>query len=241
MKPASVRAEIRRNRVDECRDVVVGDALALGDLRRARNARALPNAPRARRGNGSDLRPGVEDCELHSEPLLELGLLGPDPGHGRSGVAGDHCDDSSRRAHDGTLRTSRQRTRRTLVARSPIHSKAGGGEGWPQGRSSGSGPAHGELDPAAGAAAAAMSSAKPRPGEGDQLGRVVRNGARLAERRTEARDREDPAAVRHQPLTLQRGAGMEHERAGSLRVRDAVDGPAAIDPPPDTAPPRGRR
>ena len=42
-------------------------------------------------------RPGVEGGELHGEPLLELGLLRPDPGHGRPGVAGDHCGDCSRR------------------------------------------------------------------------------------------------------------------------------------------------
>ena len=132
VEPASVGAEIRRHLVDECGDVVVGDALALGDLRRARDARAFANGTRARGRNGSDLGPGVEGCELHGEPVLELRLLGPDPGHVRPGVAGDHRDDSSRRPTRRPC-THSARSREPLVRGRRLDSKVGGGEGWPQG------------------------------------------------------------------------------------------------------------
>jgi hypothetical protein len=37
----------------------------------------------------------IERCELDLEPRLELPLLRPHPGHGGTGVAGDHCGQCS--------------------------------------------------------------------------------------------------------------------------------------------------
>ena len=97
VKPPSVRAEIRRHRVDEGGDVVVGHALELGDAVRAGNSRSLADGARTRRRDRADVGPRVEHRELHGQPGLELRLLRPDPGHLRSGVAGNHRCDSSRR------------------------------------------------------------------------------------------------------------------------------------------------
>ena len=55
VKPASVRAEVRRDRVDERGDVVVGDALELGDAAPG-SARARARGPHARSRTGR-LRP----------------------------------------------------------------------------------------------------------------------------------------------------------------------------------------
>ncbi len=53
VEPASVGSEIRRDRVDERRDVVVRRSLELGDARRRRDAGAFADGARARCRNGS--------------------------------------------------------------------------------------------------------------------------------------------------------------------------------------------
>ena len=98
VEPASVGPEVGRDGVDERGDVVIRRPLELGDARRARNARSLSDAARARRRNDAHLGPGIENRELDGKPVLELRLVGPDRGHRRSGVASDHWRDSSRRS-----------------------------------------------------------------------------------------------------------------------------------------------
>src|ERR1700733_14387201 len=58
--------------------------------------------------------------------------------------------------------------------------------------------------------------------EGDELHRGIRVVARLRRRRPGAGDREDAAAVRHQPAVPNGGAAVEDEGAGGLCLVDAV-------------------
>src|SRR5438876_5642970 len=59
--------------------------------------------------------------------------------------------------------------------------------------------------------------------EGDFPDSVVRAIARVRDGRPERRDVEDPTSVRYQAVALQRGSGVEHERAGRLGILDALD------------------
>ena len=97
VEPAPVGPEVGGDGIDERGDIVIRRPLELRDARRARNARSLSDAARARRRNSANLGPGIESRELDSKPVLELRLLGPDRGHRRSGVASDHWGNSSRR------------------------------------------------------------------------------------------------------------------------------------------------
>ena len=80
------------------------------------------------RRHDADLGPAVERGELDLEPALELALVRPDPGHGRAGVARDHCsivetDPAGTRrpgrgsARRGSRRCASRRPRRTPRAR----------------------------------------------------------------------------------------------------------------------------
>src|SRR5579862_9331586 len=58
--------------------------------------------------------------------------------------------------------------------------------------------------------------------------RLVGGSTRGVDRIGDAGDVQDPAAVRHEPTGVQGRARMEDERAERLRLRDAVDGGAAV-------------
>src|SRR6266540_4552971 len=90
MEPASLRPELLADRVDEGRSVVIGDALDLGNALRRRDDRTAPDLGRVVRRNRADLGPRLQCRELDVEPTPELALVRPDPGHGRTGVPGDH-------------------------------------------------------------------------------------------------------------------------------------------------------
>ena len=91
VEPAALLAELLGDRVDEGGGVVVERRLDLGDpLRRRRRGLRLERA-RGLRGHDAELGPGRRGRELDLEPGRELALVRPDPGHGRAGVAGDHC------------------------------------------------------------------------------------------------------------------------------------------------------
>jgi hypothetical protein len=96
VEPAPLRTEPGRDRVDESGHIVVRRALELGDALRGRDSRALADRPGGRGGERADLRPRVDDGELHVEPALEPCRVGPDPRHLGSGVARDHRRDSRR-------------------------------------------------------------------------------------------------------------------------------------------------
>src|ERR1700740_139555 len=57
---------------------------------------------------------------------------------------------------------------------------------------------------------------------------LVRGSTRGVDRVRDSGDVEDPAAVRHEPPVVQRGTGVEDERAGCFRLADALDGRAAV-------------
>ena len=91
MKPApSLRVEPFADGIDEGGEVVARLLLELADAFRRRRHCLLPRRSRNVLGDDAQLGPGVERRQLHLEPPLELVLLRPDPGHGRSGVARDH-------------------------------------------------------------------------------------------------------------------------------------------------------
>ena len=90
VEPAPVLAEPLGDRVDERRDVVVRPLLDLAHALRRRRDRGVPDRLRRLGGHAPDLGPRVERGELDLEPPFELSLLRPDPGHRRTGVAGDH-------------------------------------------------------------------------------------------------------------------------------------------------------
>ena len=93
MQPAPGRSELFGDRIDECRDVVIGDLLDLGDSLRCRGGRPRANLRDVIRGGRADLSPGVERGELDVEPAREPAFVRPDPGHGGAGVTRDHrCD-----------------------------------------------------------------------------------------------------------------------------------------------------
>ena len=93
VEPAPVLAEPLGDGVDERRDVVVRPLLDLAHALRRRRDRGVPDRLRRLGGHAADLGPRVERGELHLEPALQLSLLRPDPGHRRTGVAGNHRPD----------------------------------------------------------------------------------------------------------------------------------------------------
>ena len=77
--------------VDEGRGVVVEGRLELGDPLRRGRCRVLEQCAGGVRRHDPELGPGRRRGELDLEPGPQLALVRPDPGHGRAGVAGDHC------------------------------------------------------------------------------------------------------------------------------------------------------
>ena len=82
--------ELLADGVDERGGVVVERRLDLGDALCARRRRGGDGGSRVR-GNCSKLGPGGGRGLLDREPRRKLPLVRPDAGHGRTGVAGDHC------------------------------------------------------------------------------------------------------------------------------------------------------
>ena len=91
VKPPPRVAELLGNGVDESRDVVVRQSLDLRDAFRRRRLGFGGDLGRGLRRDDADLRPSFKRGQLDIEPARELALVRPDPGHGRAGVAGDHC------------------------------------------------------------------------------------------------------------------------------------------------------
>ena len=87
VEPAPFRAELRCDRVDESRGVVVRPLLDLGHPLGARRDSLGSNRLGCLGGHDARLRPAVERRELDLEPALELALVRPDAGHLRSRVA----------------------------------------------------------------------------------------------------------------------------------------------------------
>ncbi len=77
---------------------MVGRSLELGDPLGARRDGLCADRRHVRRRHVADLRPAVERGELDVEPPREPPLVRPDPGHLRSGVAGDHSGQSRARS-----------------------------------------------------------------------------------------------------------------------------------------------
>ena len=91
VEPAALVAELLGDGVDEGGGVVVERRLELGDpLRRRRRGLLLERRGGLRR-HDPELGPGGGRGQLDLEPGPQLALVRPDPGHGRAGVAGDHC------------------------------------------------------------------------------------------------------------------------------------------------------
>ena len=91
MEPApSLRVEPFSDGIDEGGQVVARALLELADALGRRRDSPLSGRPRSVNGDDAQLGPGIERRQLDLEPALELVLLRPDPGHGRSGVARDH-------------------------------------------------------------------------------------------------------------------------------------------------------
>ena len=204
-------------------------------------ARARGSARDGRRGNRADLRPGSSDRQLDGEPALELRLVRPDPGHRRPGVAGDHCVDSSGRPRRPAV-TDSARSRVPRVSTSAIGSKAGGGAGWPQARC--------RLRPRSGGHGDGRA-APPRPlrcrsGTACPRTAPARSASYAAsraraDRRPEPGDREDPAAVRDEPLAAAARCprGTRARRAASASSTPVISSRGR--PRRDSRRPRARR
>src|SRR5262249_61138632 len=93
------------------------------------NRRARVGRPRR------ELDPGPERSELDVQPLRELALFRPDPGHRRSGVARNHWLESRARAGGRpwtkrhTLDTPASHTRANFSG-TLEEPRVGGGQGW---------------------------------------------------------------------------------------------------------------
>ena len=94
VEPAALGADLFGDGVDECCKVVVGRLLDLGNTLRRRNARARADRGDVARRHDPKLCPCVERGQLHVEPARQLALFRPDPAHLRTGVAGDHLEQS---------------------------------------------------------------------------------------------------------------------------------------------------
>src|SRR5205085_11579719 len=71
-------------------------------------------------------------------------------------------------------------------------------------------------------------AAAPHPVGRDRLASAIRTPARIRDALAESGHVEDASAVRHETVFLQRGAGVEDERAGGLCVGDPLDRRADI-------------
>ena len=71
-------------------------------------------------------------------------------------------------------------------------------------------------------------SCDSEPGEVDTAGRVVCGVTCLVDRRPDPGDRQDPSAVRDEPVAVSGRSGVEDERAGGLGVVDPVDRRATV-------------
>ncbi len=91
VEPATLLAELSGDRVDESGGVVVKRRFELGHPLRRWRGRLLQEGARSVRGHNSELGPGGRGGELDLEPDPQLALVRPDPGHGRAGIAGNHC------------------------------------------------------------------------------------------------------------------------------------------------------
>ena len=69
VEPATLGAEVRHDRVDEGRNVVIRRALELRHARRRRRLRALADALRGARRDRPDSCPRVDDGKLDGEPV----------------------------------------------------------------------------------------------------------------------------------------------------------------------------
>ena len=94
MDEAALGAELLGDRVDEGGRVVVGDALDLRDALRRRHLDLGADRLDGVRRNRPELGERVERGELDLEPRRKLPLVRPDPGHGWTGVAGNHWTQS---------------------------------------------------------------------------------------------------------------------------------------------------
>ena len=92
----AVRDALRERGHVEGRDIVIRRALELRDSLRGRRLDPGADVGDGLRRHHAELRPRLKRGQLDGEPQLQLALLRPDPGHGRSRVAGDHRTESTR-------------------------------------------------------------------------------------------------------------------------------------------------
>ena len=78
------------------------------------------------------------------------------------------------------------------------------------------------------AAASAMSERNRIPSNRTRPDALVRDLSRARDRGAQSGDGENPPPVRHEPLSLPRGAGVKHERATRLGLLDARDLAATV-------------
>jgi hypothetical protein len=94
VEPAALLADPFGDRVDERGRVVMERRLELGNPRRRGHRRPLAQGLRGLSRDDPELGPRLRRGQLDVELAPKPALLRPDLGHGRAGVAGDHCRQS---------------------------------------------------------------------------------------------------------------------------------------------------